>query len=115
PGLGSVEHFKTNFKLNSGNRFKYKLGVGLAMQNSVFTTNSLNYQFTFDAIIEYSFSQRISGYIYGQILTNPINNPDFKNDPLIFNNPLFLQNEVGLGVKAHLNKSTLDFKLLSGY
>lgn len=102
-------------KLDSGNKFTYQFGVGLAMQNSILSTNDLNYQLTFDAIIEYSFSQRISGYIYGQILSNPLNNPGGNFDPFIFNNPLFLQNELGVGVKTHLKNSTLDFKLFHVY
>lgn len=112
PGLGSVNQIKTSIKLNSSNRFTYEFGVGLAMQNSVLTINDLNYQFSFDALIEYSFSQRVSGYLYGQILTNPLNNPVRNFDPMIYNNPLFLQNEMGVGVKAPLKNSTLNLKLI---
>lgn len=113
PNLGSIEHFTNQFRWNAGNRVAVDFSAGLAIQNTIMNPLVPNYQFSFRASVEYSFNDWLSAYFYGQYITKPINKPDDYFDPFMHNNPLFLQNEIGSGMKANFNKSHIGFEIYS--
>ena len=115
PGLGSVTHYTSLIRWNAGKKTNFEFGAGLANQNTVFDPFVANYQFSFKAAAEYSFNHRLSTYLYGQYVTQPINKHDNYFDPLIYNNPFFIQSEIGAGVKAGFKKTNVDFKINSIY
>jgi hypothetical protein len=115
PGLGSVEHFSNEFGWNAGSKTKFELGAGLAIQNTIMNLFVPNYQLSFKGVIEYSFNDWISVYMYGQYLTAPINKPDDYFDPFMHYNPLFLQNEVGTGINTTYKNSRIDLSIFSIY
>lgn len=113
PGLGSIENFSNQFRWNVGNRVTVDFGAGLAMQSTIMNPDITNYQLSFRAAIEYSFNDWLSAYLYGQYITKPINKPDDYFDPFMHNNALFLQNEIGGGVKANFNKTYIGIEFYS--
>lgn len=113
PGLGSIEHFTNQFRWNAGNKLVVDFGAGLAIQNTVINPLYPNYQLSFRASIEYSFNDWLNAYLYGQYITKPLNKPDDYFDPLLHNNPLFLQNEIGAGMKTNFNKTHIGFEIYS--
>lgn len=113
PGLGSIEHFTNQFRWNAGDKLVVDFGAGLAIQNTVLNPLYPNYQLSFRASIEYSFNDWLSAYLYGQYITKPLNKPNDYFDPLLYNNPLFLQNEIGAGMKANFNKTHIGFEIYS--
>jgi hypothetical protein len=115
PGLGSVEHYFNQIGWNAGSKTKIELGAGLAIQNTIMNLFVPNYQLSFKGVLEYSFNDWISVYMYGQYLTAPINKPDNYFDPFMHNNTLFLQNEVGAGINTTYKKSRIDLQFFSIY
>lgn len=115
PGLGSITHYTNQLRLNTGKNTSFEFGAGLAMQNSIIDPFIPNYQFSFRLAVEYNFNERLSAYFYGQYITNPINKPGDYFDPLIHNNPFFIQSEIGAGLQAGFKKTNVDFKINSIY
>jgi len=115
PGLGSITHYTNQIRWNAGKKTTLDFGAGLAMQNTVFDPFIPNYQFSFRAALEYSFNDWLNGYFYGQYVTKPINKPDDYFDPFMHNNPLFIQSEIGAGVKAGFKRTNVDFQINSIY
>ena len=115
PGLGSITHYTNQIRWNAGKKTTLDFGAGLAMQNTVFDPFIPNYQFSFRAALEYSFNDWLSGYFYGQYVTKPINKPDDYFDPFMHNNPMFIQSEIGAGVKAGFKRTNVDFQINSIY
>jgi len=113
PGLGSIEHFTNQFRWNAGSRVAVDFGAGLAIQNTIMNPLVPNYQLSFRASVEYSFNDWLSAYLYGQYITKPLNKPGDYFDPFMYNNPLFLQNEIGAGMKANFNKTHIGFEIYS--
>lgn len=113
PGLGSIEHFTNQVRWNAGNKVTVDFGAGLAMQNTIMNPDIPNYQLSFRASVEYAFNDWLSAYLYGQYITKPLNKPEDYFDPFMHNNPLFLQNEIGGGVKANFNKTQIGFDIYS--
>lgn len=115
PALGSVTHYTNQIKWNAGKKTNFEFGAGLAMQNTIFDPFISNYQFSFKAAVEYSFNDWLSAYFYGQYVTKPINKPDDYFDPFMYHNPMFIQSEIGAGVKAGFKKTNVDFQINSNY
>lgn len=113
PNLGSIEHFTNQFRWKAGNRVAVDFGAGLALQNTIMNPIVPNYQLSFRASVEYSFNDWLSAYLYGQYITKPLNQADDYLDPFMHNNPLFLQNEIGAGMKANFNKTHIGFEIYS--
>lgn len=115
PGLGSVNHFSNQLRWNAGNNFSVDFAAGLAIQNTISNLYAPNYQLISQAQIEYSFNDKTSTYLRGQYLTKPLNKPSTFFDPFMYNNPLFLQNEIGAGFKTKYKNTTIDFQVISIY
>jgi len=115
PGLGSITHYTNQLIWSAGKRTAFEFGAGLAMQNTVIDPFIPNYQISFRAAMEYSFNDWLSGYFYGQYVTKPINKPDDYFDPILHNNPLFIQSEIGAGVKAGFKRTNVDFQINSKF
>jgi hypothetical protein len=115
PGLGSITHYTNRLRWNTDKNATFDFGVGLVMQNSVLDAFIPNYQISFKASLEYNFNDRWIAYFYGQYITKPINKPDGYFDPLIYNNPMFIQSEIGAGVKTGIKKTNIDFQINSLY
>ncbi len=115
PGLGSVTHYTNQLRLNAGKNTSFEFGTGLAIQNTIFDPFIPNYQISFRAALEYSFNDWLSGYFYGQYITKPLNKPADYFDPLMHNNPMFIQSEIGAGLKAGFKKTNIDFQINSIY
>ena len=109
PNLGVYEHFDNSFKYNINDKIDIDFGIGLVKQNSILSSNYPGYQFSFHSSIEYAITNWLSAYIYGQYITLPINKPKDFFDPLIFMNPLFIQTEIGGGLKAKYKNIKADF------
>jgi len=115
PGLGSITHYTNQLRWNAGKNTTLEFGAGLAMQNTVIDPFIPNYQISFRAALESRFNDWLSGYFYGQYVTKPINKPDDYFDPFMHNNPLFIQSEIGAGVKAGFKRTNVDFQINSIY
>jgi hypothetical protein len=113
PGLGSIAHYTNQLRWNAGKKTTLDFGAGLAMQNTVFDPFIPNFQISFRAALEYTFNDWLSAYFYGQYVTKPINKPQNYFDPFMHNNPLFIQPEIGAGMKAGFKKTNIDFQINS--
>lgn len=114
PGLGSYSHYTNQFRWNVGKK-TVDFGAGLVMQNTIIDPFIPNYQISFRAVFEYTLNDWLSAYFFGQYITKPFNKPDDYVDPLMHNNPLFIQSEIGAGMKAGLKKTNIDFQINSIY
>jgi hypothetical protein len=114
-GLGSITHYTNQLQWKAGKKTTFDFGAGLAIQNSIIDPIIPNYQISFRAALEYSFNDWLSGYFYGQYITKPLNKPADYSDPLMHNNPMFIQSEIGAGVKAGFKKTNIDFQINSIY
>lgn len=115
PGLGSVEHFENKLQWNPGNRTHIDFGAGLAIQNTIMNPYIPNYQLSLAASFKYSFNDWLTAYIYGQYVSDPLNKPDDYFDPFMYNNPSFLQNEIGAGINARYKNTNIDLQIFSIY
>jgi hypothetical protein len=115
PGFGSITHYTNQIRWNAGKKTALDFGAGLAMQNTIIDPFIPNYQISFRAALEYTFNDWLSAYFYGQYITKPINKPDDYFDPFMHNNPLYIQSEIGAGVKAGFKKTNIDFQINSIY
>lgn len=112
-GLGSYQHFTNHLNIKR-KKFAFDFGIGFANQNTVLMSQSI-YQFSFRASAEYKLASWISGYLYGQYISKPINRPADFFDPFMHRNPLFLQPEIGAGLKTNFKKVNADFQIFSIY
>ncbi len=115
PDLGFVEHFENKLQWNPGNKTHIDYGAGLAIQNTFMNPYIPNYQLSLAASFKYSFNDWLTAYIYGQYLSRPLNKPDDYFDPFMYNNPTFLQNEVGAGFNARYKNTNIDLQIFSIY
>lgn len=115
PGLGSYSHYTNQFRWNVGKKTALDFGAGLVMQNTIIDPFIPNYQISFRAVFEYTLNDWLSAYFYGQYITKPFNKPDDYFDPFMHNNPLFIQSEIGAGMKAGFKKTNIDFQINSIY
>lgn len=112
-GLGYYEHFINNFSFEK-DKFTFELGFGLASQTTLLMTTPV-YQATFSASIEYSVTRWLDAYLFGQYVTKPLNRANDFFDLFLHNNPLFLQSEIGGGLKTNFKKVNADLKIYSIY
>jgi hypothetical protein len=115
PGLGSYEFFNNSLNYRINNNTKIDIGVGLARQNSILYAAKPNYQIGFQASVEFAVTPKLDAFIYGQYFTSPINKPKDFFDPMIYRNPLFLQSEVGTGIKRDYKNINAKFQINSIY
>ena len=115
PGLGYITHYTNQLRWSTGKRTAFDFGAGLAIQNTVIDPFIPNYQISFRAALEYSFNDWLSGYFYGQYITKPINKPADYFDPFMHNNPMFIQSEIGAGMKAGFKKTNVDVQINSNF
>lgn len=115
PGLGSYVFFNNNMSYTIGNKAEIDIGVGLAQQNSTLSAAKPNYQIGFQASVEFAITSKLDAFIYGQYFTSPVNKPKDFFDPLIYRNPLFLQSEVGAGLKRNYKNVNAKFQINSIY
>lgn len=115
PYFGGYEFFNNqlNFKVN--NRTSMEFGLGLAKQNTILNPYKPNYQIGFQASVEFAVTSKLDAFIYGQYFTSPINKPKDFFDPMIYMNPLFLQSEVGAGLKRDYKYMNAKFQINSIY
>jgi len=113
PGLGAYQHFTNHISLNS-NKFTLDLGIGLTNQHTVLMEAPL-YQFSFHTSFNYSVTDWLDAYLYGRYLSNPINRPKGFFDPFMYDNALFIQSEIGGGLKTNFKKVNADLKIFSIY
>lgn len=108
PNLGVYQHFNNSFNYTINDKIIVYFGIGLVKQNTILTSNYPNYQFSFHTSVEYAITNWLSAYIAGQYLTPPINKSKDFFDPFIYRNPLFLQTEIGSGIKAKYKNIKAD-------
>ncbi|MFW6371785.1 MAG: hypothetical protein ACOC10_11345 [Bacteroidota bacterium] len=113
PGLGSIEHFTTQFRWYTGKNVTIDFRTGLAIQNTIMNPYMPNYQLSFRASVEYDINNWLTTYLYAQFISNPLNRADAYFDPFMSNNPLFLQNEIGGGLKANFNNKHIGLEVYS--
>jgi hypothetical protein len=114
-GLGSYEFYNNTFNYGISNNVSVDFGIGLARQNSILYAAKPNYQIGFQASVEFAVTSRLDAFIYGQYFTSPINKPKDFFDPMIYRNPLFLQSEVGAGIKRDYKHINTKFEINSIY
>jgi hypothetical protein len=107
PTLGNFEHYNNSIIFSPMNNLVLGLDFGLVKQNSILSANDLNYQYSFEASVEYNLTEWLSVYGYGRYVTPKAN---FKKvfDPLIYMNPLFLHTETGGGLRAKYRNIKAD-------
>lgn len=115
PGLGSYEFFNNSLNYRINNNTLIEMGLGLARQNSILYAAKPNYQIGFQASVEFAVTSKLDAFIYGQYFTSPINKSKDFFDPFIFQNPLFLQSEVGAGIKRDYKNMDAKFQINSIY
>ncbi len=115
PGLGSYEFFNNSLNYRINDKTKIDIGIGLARQNSILYAAKPNYQIGFQASVEFAITTKLDAFIYGQYFTSPINKSKDFFDPFIFQNPLFLQSEVGAGIKRDYKNMDAKFQINSIY
>ena len=115
PGLGSYEFFNNSLKYSVNNKTIIDIGIGMARQNSILNAAKPNYQFGFQASVEFAVTPKLDAFIYGQYFTSPINKPKDFFDPMIYRNPMFLQSEVGAGLKRNYKNINAKFQINSIY
>lgn len=115
PGLGSYEFFNNQIKYKMNNNTLIEMGLGLASQNSILYAAKPNYQIGFQASVEFAITSKLDAFIYGQYFTSPINKSKDFFDPMIYRNPLFLQSEVGAGIKRDYKNMNTKFQINSIY
>ncbi len=113
PGLGSYEFFNNSLKYRVNNKTIIDIGIGLARQNSILNAAKPNYQIGFQASVEFAVTPKLDAFIYGQYFTSPINKPKDFFDPMMYRNPLFLQSEVGAGLKRKTKNVNTKFQINS--
>jgi hypothetical protein len=114
-GLGSYEFYNNTFNYRINNNASVDLGIGLARQNSILYAAKPNYQIGFQASVEFAVTSKLDAFIYGQYFTSPINKSKDFFDPMIYRNPLFLQSEVGAGIKRDYKNINTKFQINSIY
>ena len=114
PGLGSYAFFNNHINYRNNNTL-IEMGLGLARQNSILYAARPNYQIGFQASVEFAVTSKLNAFIYGQYFTSPINKSNDFFDPFIFQNPLFLQSEVGAGIKKDYKNMVAKFQINSIY
>ncbi|MCA1760319.1 MAG: hypothetical protein LC658_11175 [Bacteroidales bacterium] len=115
PGLGLYSHYTNQFRWNVGKKTTLDFGAGLVMQNTIIDPFIPNYQISFRAVFEYTLNDWLSAYFFGQYITKPFNKPGDYFDPFMHNNPLFIQSEIGAGMKTGFKKTNIDFQINSIY
>lgn len=100
PNLGEYHHYKNTFKYVPNDKLSFGFGLGLLQQNTLLSGYQEIYRFTFHSSVEYELTKWLSAYFYGQYVSNPLNSSASLFDPLQYMNPLFVQTEVGGGLKA---------------
>lgn len=115
PGLGSYEFFNNSLNYRISDKALIDFGIGLARQNSILNAAKPNYQIGFQASLEFAVTSKLDAFIYGQYFTSPINKSKDFFDPLIYRNPLFLQSEVGAGLKRNYKNVNAKFQINSIY
>lgn len=108
PMLGNMEHFSNRFIYKPTNKITAEVDVGLVRQNTVLRAFQPNYQFTVGASFEYALNEWLSAYLYGRYLTPSLGLGEKFFDPLLVTNPLFVQPEIGSGLRAKHKKIKLD-------
>ena len=115
PGMGSYTFFNNSLIYRINNKIEVDFGAGLARQNSVLNAAKPNYQVGFQASVEFALTSKLDAFIYGRYFTSPIKKQKDFFDPLIYRNPLFLQSEVGAGLKRDYKNVNAKFQINSIY
>lgn len=105
--LGISKRYMIDAVFHPTKRLKVELATGIIQQNSVLSAWEPNFQMVFKSLLEYEITPWLSGYIYGQYVSPSLNQSKF-SDPLQFMNPMFLQNEVGGGLRAKYKNIKAD-------
>jgi len=112
-GLGGYQHFKNQLTVRK-NKFTLEVEAGLASQNTLLMTSPV-YQVSFGTLVKYNVTDWLDAYLYGQYVTKPLNRPKDFFDPFLYSNPLFIQTEVGGGVRTNFKKVNANLKVFSIY
>jgi len=114
-GFGGYKHFSNNWFYQYSDKLSFNVQAGLVVQNSLLNYNSpiLNYSISSEA--EFNLFNNVSIYFKGQYISNPLNKNRNYYDPFIFMNPLYLQSEVGTGIKAEFNNIKADVGVKTMY
>jgi len=112
-GLGSYEHFKTNFTYNRKDKVLLTFEVGLLKQNTIQNFNDVDFHLSMRTLIEYKFNKTFSAYTYGQYISSPLNKDNTSFDSFSPMNRLFLQTEIGTGLRASYKNFKTDVGMRS--
>lgn len=114
-GVGSFEQFNKQFTIQYKNSLF--LNTNIIIQKHEFFTNQTfsDYRMGLKTSLEYAITNKISAYIYYQI-SKPLNKP--KIEYKTFDNlskTLFLNNEIGSGIKAQFKNFQTNFGVNATY
>ncbi len=111
-GLGNYEHFNNRFIFNKKDKLLINLEMGLIKQNTIQDFN-LNFHLSMRTLIEYKINKTLSAYMYGQYISAPLNQNNSSFDSFSYMNPLFLQTEIGTGLRASYKNFKTDVGMKS--
>jgi hypothetical protein len=112
-GLGNYEHFKNNFTFNRKDRLLINFEIGLVKQSTIQSFDNINFHLSMRTLIEYKITKTLSAYMYGQYITSPLNKDKSSFDSFSYMNPLFLQTEIGTGLRASYKNFKTDVGMKS--
>ncbi len=108
PLLGNMEYFSNVFTYKPTNNITAEVDFGLVRQNTILSAFQPNYQLTMGASFEYALNEWLSAYWYGSYLTPTLGLGKKYFDPFLVMNPLFVQPEIGSGLRAKHKNMKLD-------
>jgi len=112
-GLGKYEHFKNNFTFIRKDKLLINFEIGLVKQSTIQSFDNTNFHLSMRTLIEYKITKTLSAYMYGQYITSPLNKNKSSFDSFSFMNPLFLQTEIGTGLRASYKNFKTDVGMKS--
>jgi len=115
PGLGTSEWLNNRAFFRAGENVTLGFEGGLAIQNTVLNPWVPNYQFTLGVSINFEINNHLDAYVFGQFISAPLGKPKDYFDPMMYNNPLFLQSGTGAGLKSNIKNTRVDFQIMSVY
>ncbi|MDA3879870.1 MAG: hypothetical protein PF436_05725 [Prolixibacteraceae bacterium] len=114
-GLGNFEQFNNTISLQYKNRLYLNTNIGL--QKRDFLTSSINSDFHigFKTSLEYAINNNLSAYVYWQ-KSRLLNKPNIEYEPYEnLSKTLFMNNEIGAGIKAQFKNIRTDFGVNATY
>lgn len=114
-GVGGYTQYSNGFYYQNGRKYQFNIQTGLVLQNSLINYTEPIYNYFLSSGFEYSLFNGVSVYFNGQYVSSPLNKDNGYLDPFIYMNPMYLQSEISIGVKAEYRNLKADVGMKSMY